>query len=400
MFYLNIFDSCYESSEETTILTASKIEIFKIISKVQDNVSLDFPSLPSNRSETILILSVPNIDLFFKNITPKSKLFIIINHLCQSIILIFNSQNEIDIFWILFEGSSFSTDNPSLRCIALYLCSISLSFVSISPKMTIHQNIEIDYEFPSCPICFQLFDQQINSYFSPSLSVDISKSSYQDCKYQHCCICEIVYSESKVFKCGICGETEQNWLCLKCSNIGCSRQLKQYAIVHFKETQHRFCLSLKLFTIWDYIEEIPVNRCFQTVNNVNNENALSNYRFSFAHFLEVNEEEERKGIQVISEKFEEESKTLQNMIEELLREEEGLEIEYQRVIKLEEENKNTSKMLKELKQSPELQKLNLLEKEFQKIQREIRRTDKRISEELKKLDQAEDVSSKVIETKV
>jgi len=52
--------------------------------------------------------------------------------------------------------------------------------------------------------------------------------------------------------CKSCGDTEENWVCLKCFDIFCSRERNRHMIVHEDETNHEISLSFSDLSIWCY----------------------------------------------------------------------------------------------------------------------------------------------------
>lgn len=53
-------------------------------------------------------------------------------------------------------------------------------------------------------------------------------------------------------ECGVCGATENLWICLVCGNIGCGRYQEAHAYCHYKETSHLYALELETQRVWDY----------------------------------------------------------------------------------------------------------------------------------------------------
>lgn len=52
--------------------------------------------------------------------------------------------------------------------------------------------------------------------------------------------------------CKLCQNEEENWICLKCFEIHCSRYIKKHAKFHYKETNHSIALSFSDLSIWCY----------------------------------------------------------------------------------------------------------------------------------------------------
>ncbi|KAI4840763.1 ubiquitin carboxyl-terminal hydrolase [Plasmodium brasilianum] len=56
-------------------------------------------------------------------------------------------------------------------------------------------------------------------------------------------------------KCKHCNNTDDIWLCLICSNIGCGRYQKSHAKIHSAKYNHHYCINLKTKKIWSYIQD-------------------------------------------------------------------------------------------------------------------------------------------------
>jgi hypothetical protein len=63
-----------------------------------------------------------------------------------------------------------------------------------------------------------------------------------------------------VTPCKDCGDDKENWICLKCSDVFCSRYRNEHGLEHFiahienkPEDQHNVALSFSDLTIWCYI---------------------------------------------------------------------------------------------------------------------------------------------------
>lgn len=52
--------------------------------------------------------------------------------------------------------------------------------------------------------------------------------------------------------CKDCGHTKENWICLKCKVIGCSRYVKSHMVAHNDECKHPIALSFADFSYWCY----------------------------------------------------------------------------------------------------------------------------------------------------
>lgn len=52
--------------------------------------------------------------------------------------------------------------------------------------------------------------------------------------------------------CNKCNDGSENWLCLKCSAVSCSRYVKGHAAEHFEESGHVIAVSFSDLSIWCY----------------------------------------------------------------------------------------------------------------------------------------------------
>ncbi|ESP03566.1 hypothetical protein LOTGIDRAFT_137218, partial [Lottia gigantea] len=52
--------------------------------------------------------------------------------------------------------------------------------------------------------------------------------------------------------CEDCGETEENWVCLICYKVYCSRFRNEHMLFHGIETEHRMVLSYSDLSVWCY----------------------------------------------------------------------------------------------------------------------------------------------------
>ncbi|KAF9165861.1 hypothetical protein DFQ26_009231 [Actinomortierella ambigua] len=64
-------------------------------------------------------------------------------------------------------------------------------------------------------------------------------------------------------QCGICGTTENLWICLICGHIGCGRYQEKHASHHYHDTHHLYALELETQRVWDYAGDGYVHRLIQ-----------------------------------------------------------------------------------------------------------------------------------------
>eukprot|EP01099_Mayorella_cantabrigiensis_P007259 TRINITY_DN6355_c0_g1_i1.p1 TRINITY_DN6355_c0_g1~~TRINITY_DN6355_c0_g1_i1.p1 ORF type:complete len:152 (-),score=39.60 TRINITY_DN6355_c0_g1_i1:155-568(-) len=70
-----------------------------------------------------------------------------------------------------------------------------------------------------------------------------------------------------------CGHEEENWLCLTCSKIFCSRYVKGHMAEHKNQSGHPIALSFSDLTVWcydcdSYIRDPCVNNILQQVHTM------------------------------------------------------------------------------------------------------------------------------------
>lgn len=52
--------------------------------------------------------------------------------------------------------------------------------------------------------------------------------------------------------CHECGHANENWVCLKCKVVGCSRYIKSHLKAHYEQEKHPIALSFADFSYWCY----------------------------------------------------------------------------------------------------------------------------------------------------
>ena len=52
--------------------------------------------------------------------------------------------------------------------------------------------------------------------------------------------------------CLTCGNKGENWLCLVCSDVYCSRYVKEHMVKHHEDTRHAVTLSFSDLSFWCY----------------------------------------------------------------------------------------------------------------------------------------------------
>ncbi|CRG94452.1 ubiquitin carboxyl-terminal hydrolase, putative [Plasmodium gallinaceum] len=88
-----------------------------------------------------------------------------------------------------------------------------------------------------------------------------------------------------MLKCKYCDNTDDIWLCLICSNIGCSRYQKGHAKVHSSKYNHNYCINLKTKKIWNYLQDTFIK---EKMDKQSEESKFENSDFSFDYYYSQN----------------------------------------------------------------------------------------------------------------
>lgn len=60
------------------------------------------------------------------------------------------------------------------------------------------------------------------------------------------------WSISLPAECSVCGDISENWICLTCREVVCSRYVHSHGVEHFEATAHPLALSLSDLSVWCY----------------------------------------------------------------------------------------------------------------------------------------------------
>ena len=75
--------------------------------------------------------------------------------------------------------------------------------------------------------------------------------------------------------CKICNDKQENWICLTCYEVYCSRFVNNHMVEHFNSTKHSMVLSFSDLSIWCYACDSYVE------NDLLNEAKSGAYRSKF-----------------------------------------------------------------------------------------------------------------------
>ncbi len=63
---------------------------------------------------------------------------------------------------------------------------------------------------------------------------------------------QIKYDISKPCSIYDCGEPSENWICLTCNKIYCSRYINNHMVEHYEKLRHPMALSFSDLSVWCY----------------------------------------------------------------------------------------------------------------------------------------------------
>lgn len=431
MFQLELISS--QKLESTTkseedfqynCIDVPEMKLWKLLTAVSGDLTWDFPVLHPSRTNVVFILAIPSfmtyLDIckYIKSITQIPYKITFFNGLYRSAAIEFSTQEGADSFYINSLGEPFNHKFEHIRCISLFLLEITPD-IGVRSIPTNEDCCQRELTLPLCPLCFQLFDPSINSFFSLSTIDDFSEKAYFDWGESKCPVCSLIFGSAHMhqnhssnedtlptdhhtircpkFKCQYpgCEETEKLWICMECGHIGCGREKNQHSLQHFDQTNHRFSLRFINLWLWDYIADNSVIRLFQEkVPEANNE-VLRVYRKNlFKHITEVrmNYEEEIKEIR---QSGQEEIDKLAEELKELEEEEQRLNPEYQEIVEIDQKNQETQNEIDRLLKSPEMEKSKHLKETNKLLKKQSEDNQARFNELCNFLEKRPDFSNDV-----
>ena len=121
----------------------------------------------------------------------------------------------------------------------------------------VHNFSESTIVLPSCPVCIKRLDKSISGLNTIKCRDLFHSCCRENCQVisKDCSVCEIIDNSSLENDCYDCSSTENLWICLICSNLGCGRYKGGHAHNHFARTGHAFALKLDSHHIWDYTSD-------------------------------------------------------------------------------------------------------------------------------------------------
>ncbi|KAH0785760.1 BRCA1-associated protein [Histomonas meleagridis] len=379
-------------------IAINDMKLWKLMTTLSPHLTWDFPILHPSRSNTIMILAIPNgmkvSDLlkFIQTNSPQYQHITIIHHLLRIVIIQFQTQEGADAFYMNSLGVPFDIKAPTIRCISLFLRTISPE-LNITPITTFDEEPTREFNLPFCPICFQYFDPLISTYFASSNPEDVNIDSFKLWGAPKCKACNSIFGENT---CSSCSETIKLWVCLECGHIGCGRDQNKHAVLHFDSTQHRFSLRYDIHWLWDYIADRSVERAFHDQPHEANDEVVVQYKKMLLDGISSIRKKEEEEIEEMSNEANDEIQNLMKQIEILTSQENQLEADYQLALKIKKDNAEIEKKLSQIKNSPEMTMLENLNQKNTILKKQIKVQNERSAKLFKLLEEREDVSDKVI----
>ncbi len=80
-------------------------------------------------------------------------------------------------------------------------------------------------------------------------------------------------NSTKELACKECGDKSENWVCLTCRDVFCSRYVKEHMVQHNAATQHEIALSFSDGSYWcysceSYIDSVSLRPARKTMTNI------------------------------------------------------------------------------------------------------------------------------------
>ena len=408
MFALDILDDSApkitEHSNENisySSINVNEMKLWKLLTRVLAHLTIEFPVLHPSRSNVIFILAIPSFlsdedaCIFINNVALSEHKVTIVNSMFRSAIIEFESQGGADRFYINTLGEPFDPNHPHIKCISLFLLEVTPD-IGIHPIPTHEANCSRDITLPLCPICFQCFDPLISTLFMPSTIDDISPSTIEEWGGSNCIICNTIYSENaEKLKCSSCDITSKLWICMECGHVGCGREQNQHAILHYKETHHRFALRFDIKWLWDYIADKSVDRPFSEHLTEANDEVVHSYRQKLLEGMSNLQERNEELLNKIHYQFQPELDALNKELQELTEIEEKIDPEYQEVVNIDNKIAEAEQEIKDISNSPEMENYDQVAKQNSHLKNVLKEMDTKIEKLYQVLDHRIDVSDDV-----
>lgn len=377
-------------------ITAEKASIWKL-SPAFSQMTWDFPVLDPARSNTILILAIPQdiqpctIVQYVDRVSSHADFrFTMVRSVLNSAIIEFPSQKDADVFYINSLGEVFDPERPKVRCISLFLAHVSPDLIGITPVTRIDEEWKREFSLPMCPICFELFDPPISTLFHFTSLDDISDEAYRAWGAHKCLACA-----SRNRPCDVCGGTNGLWICLECGHVGCGRDQNRHGLLHYEQTGHRFAFGYASHWLWDYTDDRGVSRHFRAWPVGTSEGVIDRYRQSLLENMIILMEQEEKYLMKTEEQNQTEISTLEAELLALETEEETLTGAYKQTVETKREQEQLADEIRKIRSGKEFADHDRLEKQKKQLEKRKEQLQAKMAELYKAYENRNDVSDKI-----
>ncbi|OHT09825.1 Zn-finger in ubiquitin-hydrolases and other protein [Tritrichomonas foetus] len=387
-----------------TCIDVPDMKLWKLLTTVSAHLTWDFPVLHPSRSNVVLILAIPSfltytdICKYVSRVTQtKNKVKFKITFLkCmfRCAIVEFEIQEGADTFYINTLGEPFDSTHLHIRCISLFLLEVTPE-IGVHPIPTHEANCTREFPLPFCPLCFQLFDPLISTFFSPSTADDISITAFSEWGESQCPVCRVIHNTGNG-KCDGCDETRRLWVCMECGHIGCGRDQNQHAILHYEKTHHRFSFRYDDRWLWDYQADRSVDRSFHDRPTDASDDVVLGYRKLLLEGVTSVRNHSEMEMEELHRKKQPEIDSLLKELEKLDEEEAKIDPEYQKVVNLDKQIEEIQKEINQVKNDPVMQQSDELKKKNIKLKKQLNQMKLRFDELCNVLEQRHDVTGDVV----
>lgn len=173
------------------------------------------------------------------------------------VLLVFRCNEAALEFYQTFNGAAYNSLEPDSLCHAVWVSEIERGEDGTPP--TGHT------ELPTCPVCLERMDESVDGV----LTILCNHAFHANCLIKWgdstCPVCRHVQTPELVENsvCMECEGTEALWICLICGHVGCGRYQGGHAAAHYRATNHTFAMQLGTSSVWDYAGDNFVHRLFQ-----------------------------------------------------------------------------------------------------------------------------------------
>lgn len=176
-----------------------------------------------------------------------------------SVLINLVNQLAADGFYCSFNGKRFKPTEAEV-CHIYFIQSVEYSKLAYSASTP-----PVSYtELPTCPVCLERLDQDTSGIQSTLCDHSFQCSCISKWTYLACQVCRLCQQQDEKPACSECGTMKNLCVCLICGFVGCGRYEKRHAIKHWTDAAHHYSLELETQQIWDYVGDKYVHRLNQS----------------------------------------------------------------------------------------------------------------------------------------